>query len=498
MNIFMLILMFALAYPVIVYAQDNSVVIQLPTSNPITSTFRMRVPPVGGGAPRPHRGLDFRMACGTPLQARYGGSLSCRRQAGGAGYGNYGDVVHECGVFERYAHLESCNGSTGAMVSGNTGVGTACHLHHEVRINGVAVDPQMAYGRELCDPEVQRELIEDAQNKLNGRAGAGGPATGGGNSGGPGGGGGGTENPNPVVGPIPPTVVEDLVPIVENTDNAPTACDIDVWRGMVNLAVLQTRREMLTNETLVLKPDSVLAYACIAQIWDTMGQNGGVFSESQNWRNRQINILDGETTTINVDPGQFSLDSAIGSAVLDAYTSFLDGYFEHGFLGGISDEPHTPEQEADPNHIHGSAQAFAACGSMANVWSLAKCRNVDDGTFPSFATLIGSDPRLFPTSLQCADSGIAQVMIDRAKQTEIEFSPVTLNLNITDGSAGQDDGAEYECFPPLRTGVTVYRRTGEGIITEELTYEDGLCLTAGCSFVMGAEGETGTCEVAAP
>ena len=94
-----------------------------------------------------HHGLDLAVPVGTPIRSTQAGHVV---HAGwnDQGYGNL--VILENGPYRTYyAHLDQVSvqvGDTigsGAVVglSGNTGNSTGPHLHYEVRVNGVAVDP---------------------------------------------------------------------------------------------------------------------------------------------------------------------------------------------------------------------------------------------------------------------------------------------------------------------------------------------------------------------
>lgn len=95
-----------------------------------------------------HPGLDIASSCGTPTQAADGGTVI---EAGWstAGYGNTVVIDHGNGMHTRYAHFAVIAVIKGDKVSkgeiigyeGSTGNSTGCHVHFEVWVNNVAVDP---------------------------------------------------------------------------------------------------------------------------------------------------------------------------------------------------------------------------------------------------------------------------------------------------------------------------------------------------------------------
>jgi murein DD-endopeptidase MepM/ murein hydrolase activator NlpD len=112
------------------------------------SGFGMRLHPIYK-VNRMHYGLDIGAPKGTPVQAANGGIIAAK--AYGSGYGNYVVIDHGGGQTSLYAHLSSFaklnvgDSVTRAQVIGyvgSTGVSTGPHLHLEIRINGVAVDPE--------------------------------------------------------------------------------------------------------------------------------------------------------------------------------------------------------------------------------------------------------------------------------------------------------------------------------------------------------------------
>jgi murein DD-endopeptidase MepM/ murein hydrolase activator NlpD len=102
-----------------------------------------------------HAGTDLGTACGSPIYAASAGVVTQTGQLGS--YGNWVLIDHGDGVDTGYAHIR--DGATlvnpgdvvtaGEVIAGvgSTGASTGCHLHIEVRIDGVAVDAQPFFAR---------------------------------------------------------------------------------------------------------------------------------------------------------------------------------------------------------------------------------------------------------------------------------------------------------------------------------------------------------------
>jgi murein DD-endopeptidase MepM/ murein hydrolase activator NlpD len=118
----------------------------LPVAGPVTSPFGSRGSPVNG-AQEFHEGIDIGAAQGTPIRSAASGTVSFAGEM--SGYGNVVIVQHASGLSTRYAHQSAMVVTAGQPVAagevigavGATGEATGPHLHFEVRLNGVAVNP---------------------------------------------------------------------------------------------------------------------------------------------------------------------------------------------------------------------------------------------------------------------------------------------------------------------------------------------------------------------
>jgi murein DD-endopeptidase MepM/ murein hydrolase activator NlpD len=111
-----------------------------PCDGVVTSGFGMRWG-------RMHEGIDIGCAYGTPNRAAAAGTVIYAGWM--SGYGNLVVIDHGNGLSTAYAHASSLAVSVGQSAAqgqtvsyvGSTGHSTGPHLHFEVRVNGVAVDP---------------------------------------------------------------------------------------------------------------------------------------------------------------------------------------------------------------------------------------------------------------------------------------------------------------------------------------------------------------------
>ena len=112
----------------------------------VTSSFGSRGDPFQGG-PAHHEAVDLGGMIGEPIYATAPGKVV--RTGNWGWYGNMVEIDHGLGFRTRYAHMEKVFVTKGETVRvgdkigtlGNTGRSTGPHLHYEIRIRGIAVDP---------------------------------------------------------------------------------------------------------------------------------------------------------------------------------------------------------------------------------------------------------------------------------------------------------------------------------------------------------------------
>ena len=119
----------------------------MPTAGWLSSAFsRMREHPILHEV-RAHEGMDVSAPMGTPIEAPANGVVT---QAGWEpGYGNIVVIDHGFGIVTKFAHASRILVRVGARVRrgeqialvGNTGLSTGPHLHYEVHVKGIAVNP---------------------------------------------------------------------------------------------------------------------------------------------------------------------------------------------------------------------------------------------------------------------------------------------------------------------------------------------------------------------
>lgn len=117
-------------------------------SKPISGTVSSRFGSMSRVRSGAHTGLDISAPYGTKIKAAASGTVVFAGYKGA--YGNMVAIDHGNGVMTYYGHCSSLKVSIGQKVSqgtviaavGSTGNSTGNHLHLEIRVNGIAYNPQ--------------------------------------------------------------------------------------------------------------------------------------------------------------------------------------------------------------------------------------------------------------------------------------------------------------------------------------------------------------------
>lgn len=119
----------------------------LPAAGVLSSRFsQSRFHPIHHQA-LPHQGVDISAPRGTPILAAAKGTVTGAGWVAGLGYTV--EIDHGYGYVTRYGHASRLLVRQGQRVTrgeviaqvGNSGISTSPHLHYEVRVGGVAVNP---------------------------------------------------------------------------------------------------------------------------------------------------------------------------------------------------------------------------------------------------------------------------------------------------------------------------------------------------------------------
>jgi len=138
----------------------------------LASGFGLRVHPVYKVV-KMHTGIDFSSRVGTPVYATADGKVIAV-ETSVPGYGKMVIIDHGYGYQTRYAHLQRFKVKVGEHVkrgvpiayTGNTGVSTAPHLHYEVLLNGIQINPVHYFFNDLSPVEYEKIVqLASVQNQ---------------------------------------------------------------------------------------------------------------------------------------------------------------------------------------------------------------------------------------------------------------------------------------------------------------------------------------------
>jgi murein DD-endopeptidase MepM/ murein hydrolase activator NlpD len=117
-----------------------------------------------------HYGMDFTAPIGTDIYATGDGVVE-ETESSKRGYGNKVIIDHGFGYKTIYGHMNGFNVKKGQTVHrgdiigfvGNTGLSTAPHLHYEIELNNIKVNPMNYYFNDLTASEYEK-MIEISLN----------------------------------------------------------------------------------------------------------------------------------------------------------------------------------------------------------------------------------------------------------------------------------------------------------------------------------------------
>lgn len=278
-------------------------------------------------------------------------------------------------------------------------------------------------------------------------------------------------------------------------------CDGDVMNTIFARAYLNAQQDIMVNQTLIQKPDSVFEYTCFDKWPGIMAEKiPPLFSKSDAFKDIDIDV--GTTrgpridhTGFASDPAEYPMRDVLEKTILPILTQYLNANFPKGYLDGTTTLNYNG-RPASPAIGDGTY----SCDEMNKVWKIAKCVNFMDagiytekgnGLFYEFEDLVGFDPRIHPDPCNNPPPEYNQAMIDLSNNAVKAFS--RLEPFKPPPTAAKSDWTELlrpgqcENTYPIPTGLKVKRdekiKSGSLVIEiKPYEYDEYACPVPGCNY----------------
>lgn len=199
------------------------------------------------------------------------------------------------------------------------------------------------------------------------------------------------------------------------------ACDTKVYEAMRQKAWMEAQREVMTNQKMIWKPDSVLALGCYRAWLDVMGKSFTADNQS--------NLKGTE----------------------DLAVKYLEASFKHGLGGGSLGFATAPKTDD--------------CSNMNQLWMAATCKNVDIADLTSLVSISSPDSRIYPPPKSCKSTGSLWAL----GITSLLASGATADpMNLFTSIVGTKSDAGGTCNKLVVAGSTVCTNAG-------CNYDNGAC-----------------------
>jgi len=134
-------------YTALLLATTNNLPIGYPFFGEMRSDYGYRSNPFGGGGSEFHKGIDLKGNIGDTVKCTGEGIVE--KADWDKGYGKCITIKHTSGIECLFGHLSEFNVTAGQKVKagdvigfiGSTGRSTGPHLHYEIRVNGIDINP---------------------------------------------------------------------------------------------------------------------------------------------------------------------------------------------------------------------------------------------------------------------------------------------------------------------------------------------------------------------
>lgn len=279
---------------------------------------------------------------------------------------------------------------------------------------------------------------------------------------------------------------------------ATQSCDPQVWKALQDRAELETQREVMQNQNLIFKPDSVLHYTCFERLAAHAAATiGPLFTHSTYFGGVEQIRWEGGA-------GYIGMGDAMDSVVEESMRRYVtQGSFNYHPLGGRGQFLGMTQFEVIDIPQRGLVPY--ACSVMQNVWQTAKCLNFvhnatfadTDGYYP-FKNLIpfGTgeevagyseifETRRYPIPLACplASPFIGDTWASKTNNSlnvADHYYVIHLYNRTTFAVVRDHVQPGITCSPPIETGVTILLTSGAA------PNPDAVCPNPGCTYVGGS------------
>lgn len=153
---------------------------------------------------------------------------------------------------------------------------------------------------------------------------------------------------------------------------APQPCDPRYWETMSARAWMEAEREIMQNQNLIFKPDSVLEYTC----FDKMVSHGAKYLGD-------IFVHTDYFGKVIIERGTAQAQEiALQNVVSDSLKDYIANNYPYNYLADrspqLTNKPSTTNRASNMEDAK-SMTKYSSCDIMAQVWQASKCINfVDD------------------------------------------------------------------------------------------------------------------------